>query len=95
LFANQQNRQFRDEKEYLIDSTSSAPRRTPWSLSSAVSHPRAPIRLGKLADKQNDDNNDYFEAYMKTVQPDVVEDEYKEYSEGGCMVGPPANLYQW
>lgn len=46
----------------------------------------------KPADKQNDD---YFDAYMKTVLLDIVEDEYKEYSEGGCMVRPPANLYQW
>jgi hypothetical protein len=32
---------------------------------------------------------------MKTVLPDVVEDECKEYSEGGRMIRPPANLYQW
>jgi hypothetical protein len=41
LFANQQNRQFRDEKEYLIDSTSSVPRRMPWSLASAKSLPKS------------------------------------------------------
>jgi len=52
-------------------------------------------RDDKSADKQNDDNDDFFEAYMKTVLPDVVGDEYKEYSEGGRMVRPPANLYQW
>jgi hypothetical protein len=46
-------------------------------------------------DKQSDDNDDYFEANMKTVLPDVVEGEHKEYSEGGRMVRPPANLYQW
>ena|SRR5277367_3916585 len=52
--------------------------------------------LRKLYDSDyRDDNDDYFEANMKTVLPDVVEDEYKEYSEGGRMVRPPANLYQW
>ena len=45
-------------------------------------------------DKQSDDNDDYFEANMKTVLPDVVEGEHKEYSEGGHMVRSPANLYQ-
>ena len=37
----------------------------------------------------------YFEAYMKTVPPGVIEDEYKEYSEGQRTVRPPGNLYQW
>jgi hypothetical protein len=44
---------------------------------------------------QNDDNDAYFEAHVKTVLPDVIGDEYKEYSEGGRMVRPPANLCQW
>jgi len=52
-------------------------------------------RDNKPADMQNDDNDDYFEAYMETVLPDVVRDECKEYLEGGRMVRPPANLYQW
>jgi hypothetical protein len=30
---------------------------------------------------------------MKTVLPDVIEDEYKEYSEGRRIVRSPANLY--
>ena len=45
------------------------------------------------ADEQNDDNDDYFEAYLKKALPGVVEDEYKECSEGQRMVRPPANLY--
>jgi hypothetical protein len=32
---------------------------------------------------------------LKKVLPDVVEDEYKEYSESQRMVRPPANVYQW
>ena len=51
--------------------------------------------MTNLADKQNDDNDDYFDAYSKKVLPGVVEDEYKEHSEGQRMVKPPANLYQW
>ena len=27
--------------------------------------------------------------------PGVIEDEYKEYSEGQRTVRPPSNLYQW
>jgi hypothetical protein len=46
-------------------------------------------------DKQSDDNDDCFEAYMKTVLPDVVKDEYKRCSEGRRMVRPPTNLHQW
>jgi hypothetical protein len=52
-------------------------------------------RNDKPADKQNNDNDDYFEAYLKKVLPGVVKDEYKEYSEGQRMVRPPTNLYQW
>jgi hypothetical protein len=52
-------------------------------------------RDDRPADKQNDDNDDYFEAFTKKVLPGIVEDEYKEYSEGQGMARPPANLYQW
>jgi hypothetical protein len=53
------------------------------------------LRDDKPADKQNDDNDDNFGTYPKKVLPDVVEDEYKEYSEGQHIVRPHANLYQW
>ena len=49
-------------------------------------------RGDKPADEQNDNNDDYFEAYLKKVLPDVVEDEYKECQR---MVRPPTHLYQW
>lgn len=51
------------------------------------------LRDDKPADKQNDDNDDNFGTYPKKVLPDIVEDEYKEYSEGQHIVRPPANLY--
>ena len=52
-------------------------------------------RDDKPTDEQNDNNDDYFEAYLKKALPGVVEDEYKEYSEGQRMVRLPTNLYQW
>jgi hypothetical protein len=46
-------------------------------------------------DKQSDDNDDYFEAYMKTVLLDVIKDEYKSTRKVNVMVRPPTNPYQW
>jgi hypothetical protein len=45
-------------------------------------------------DEPNDDNDNYFEAYLKKMLSGVIKDKYKKYLEDQRMIKPPTNLYQ-